>query len=82
MAACIAATVLLGRSGLMASDFQPQASDTCLVSAQALMLEGLFGEPWDIPHSTQFSGNAPMPAPSPCNWVGIPPCWVISNTTI
>jgi hypothetical protein len=27
-----------------------------------------------------FSGNASTPSPSPCNWVGIPPCWVISHT--
>jgi hypothetical protein len=31
-------------------------------------------------HSTQFSGNASTPSPSPCNWAGIPPFWVISNT--
>lgn len=33
-----------------------------------------------FPHSTQFSGNASTPSPSPCNWAGIPPCWVISHT--
>jgi hypothetical protein len=32
------------------------------------------------PHSTQFSGNALTPSPSPCTWAGIPPSWVISNT--
>src|SRR5712691_4889446 len=32
------------------------------------------------PHSTQFSGNASTPSPSPCNWAGIPPFWVISHT--
>jgi len=31
-------------------------------------------------HSTQFSGNALTPSPSPCNWAGIPPFWVISHT--
>jgi hypothetical protein len=31
-------------------------------------------------HSTQFSGNALTPSPSPCTWAGIPPSWVISNT--
>jgi hypothetical protein len=35
---------------------------------------------WKFSHSTQFSGNALTPSPSPCNWAGIPPFWVISNT--
>jgi len=33
-----------------------------------------------FPHSSGFSGNASTPSPSPCNWAGIPPFWVISNT--
>ena len=31
-------------------------------------------------HSIAFSGNAPTPAQPPCNWAGLPPFWVISNT--
>jgi hypothetical protein len=68
-------------------DPEPQrpAADTPAESRRAVPRAVTHGQEqeradWHLTHSTQFSGNALTPFPSPCTWAGIPPCWVISNT--